>query len=319
VCSSDLDTGFSGLLGGSSFLDSLGGSDYGYSSGLNLSNNYGLGNNFDYRAVSSPAKMSPMPIGITRDGSGVILSDASGGRIERAVYPQAPSPSYAAEQSRYVDDAMLTTFIGDYSGAKPNALGVGGSVAFGLTGLDFYKDAADWGYGIQNWEWSWGHAGNQALNTIAFLPVVGAVKNLKHVDELAGAGKAVVKNLDEAATVGKVYDVGLANDLRKSGIPNTQVNHLPQSRQAESLIGNFNPVNKVGNEPAIRLPISEHEAVNAAQRMRTAPASARDLLADEIRILRNNTNVPNSQLQKVIELNRKQHPTDYLPLHRTNP
>ena len=114
-----------------------------------------------------------------------------------------PSPSYAAEQSRYVDDAMLTTFIGDYSGAQPNALGVGGSVAFGLTGLDFYKDAADWVYGVQNWEWSWGHAGNQALNTIAFLPVVGAVKNLKHVNELAGAGKVVAKNLDEAATVGK--------------------------------------------------------------------------------------------------------------------
>ena len=84
-----------------------------------------------------------------------------------------------------------------------------------------------------------------------------------------------------------VYDVGLAKDLRRNPVPDTQVHHVPQSRHAESLIGDFNPRNNVGNEPAIRLPISEHEAVNAAQRSRRVAGSARDLLADEIRILRN--------------------------------
>jgi hypothetical protein len=231
--------------------------------------------------------------------------------------PSATSDPSAQGWGDYLWNAAGTTFVGDYAGVETNVLGVGGSVALGFTGLDIVKDAADWVYGIQHWENSWSHVGNQLLNTVGLLPVVGMVKNLKHVDELVDAGKIVTKNLDEAATVGKVYDVGLANDLRKSGIPNRQVNHAPQSRQAESLIGNFNPANKVGNEPAIRLPISEHDAVNAAQRMRTAPAGARDLLADEIRILRNNTNAPNSALQELIRLNKHGHDWDYRPLHRT--
>jgi RHS repeat-associated protein len=114
----------------------------------------------------------------------------------------------------------------------------------------------------------------------------------------------------------RAYDVGLANELRTNSLLGTQVHHVPQSRQAESLIGDFNLRNRVGNEPGIRLPISEHEAVNAAQRLRTAPASARDLLADEIRILRNNTNAPNSALQELIERGRGLHRYDYEPLHR---
>jgi len=58
----------------------------------------------------------------------------------------------------------------------------------------------------------------------------------------------------------------------------------------------------------------EFQSVNAAQRARSAPASARDLLADEIRILRNSTGAPNSALQKLIQLNKETHPYDYLPL-----
>lgn len=116
-----------------------------------------------------------------------------------------------------------------------------------------------------------------------------------------------------------IYEVGLANALRRNPVPGTQVNHTPQSREAELLLGDFNPRNRVGNEPAIRLPISEHTAVSAAQRARGAQASARDLLADEIRVLRNNTQAPNSTLQRLIDLSQRRHPADYAPLHRTSP
>jgi hypothetical protein len=103
------------------------------------------------------------------------------------------------------------------------------------------------------------------------------------------------------------YEVGTANNLRKTPQKGTQVNHAPQSREAELLVGNWNGANRAGNEAAIRLPISEHEAVTAAQAARSAPASARDLLASDIRILRNNTNAPNSALQELIQLNRDLH------------
>lgn len=96
----------------------------------------------------------------------------------------------------------------------------------------------------------------------------------------------------------------------------SQVNHAPESRQAESLTGDFNPANKVGNEPAIRLPTSEHDAVTAAQASRTAPAGARDLLASDVKIMRHETGAPNSALQELIKLNEDLHPYDYRPLHR---
>jgi hypothetical protein len=117
-----------------------------------------------------------------------------------------------------------------------------------------------------------------------------------------------------------VYDVGLAKDLRANPMRGTQVNHGPMSAQAESLVGRWKSINKVGYEPSIRLPNWEHEAVNAAQAARTnIPASARELLAQEIRILRNNTNAPNSALRELIDLNKKIHPEDYWPLHRNFP
>jgi hypothetical protein len=91
-----------------------------------------------------------------------------------------------------------------------------------------------------------------------------------------------------------------------------QVNHVPQTAQARSLIGDLNLRNKVGNEPAIRLPKSEHDAVTAVQAKRPViPASARELLAQDIGILRNNTQAPNSALQRVIEWSKEMHAYDY--------
>jgi hypothetical protein len=115
---------------------------------------------------------------------------------------------------------------------------------------------------------------------------------------------------------GRVYDVGLAKDLRRNSLAGTEVNHGPQSLHAESLVGDFKSVNRKGHEPAIRLPISEHRAVNAAQALRRVPASAREMLADEIRILRNNTHAPNSKLQELIRLNKDTHFWDYEAIHR---
>ena len=103
---------------------------------------------------------------------------------------------------------------------------------------------------------------------------------------------------------GSLYDVGYAKDLRNTSVPFTQVHHVGQSAQADALLGDFNAVNRVGNEPAIRITESEHTAVNAAQPNYPTPASARDLLARDITILRNETNAPNAALKELIELNK---------------
>lgn len=113
---------------------------------------------------------------------------------------------------------------------------------------------------------------------------------------------------------GALYDVGLAKDLRANPVQYTQVHHVGQSAQAESLLGDFNGANKVGNEPSIRIAESEHAAINADQVNYSTPVSARHLLSRDIRLLRNNTDAPNSALKELIDLNIKLHPTDYRPL-----
>lgn len=127
-----------------------------------------------------------------------------------------------------------------------------------------------------------------------------------------GLASLLVHNMSEGESQPGPYDVGLAKDLRRNPVPDTEVHHTPQSRRADTLVGDFNERNKVGNEPAIRLPKDEHDAVNAAQNSRPrAPASARELLHDEIQILRKNTKAPNSKLLDLIRLNKKLHPWDY--------
>ena len=127
-----------------------------------------------------------------------------------------------------------------------------------------------------------------------------------------GKDLLAAKILKNVGGEGQLYEVGLAKDLRKNPLPETQVNHTPQTDQAETLIGLWNSKNKTGNEAAIRLSEAEHIAVNNAQANRPrVPASAQELLDQDIEILRKYTSVPEEQIQKLITLARDLHPWDY--------
>jgi RHS repeat-associated protein len=155
--------------------------------------------------------------------------------------------------------------------------------------------------------------GKKVQMAMAAADTVVAVAN----DDWKGAAMSAAgvlaggKGNGKAAPPGQVYDVGLAKDLRKNGVPGTQVNHVPGSAPASTLVGDHNPTNDFGNEASIRLPISEHNAVSKAQQALGAQKSARDLLANEARILKNLTKAPNSAIQKAIRLNKETHPWDY--------
>ena len=109
-------------------------------------------------------------------------------------------------------NAATQTFLGDRSadlvaGYDANLLGTAGSVAFGLSGLDFYKDLSDIAHGLENWENTPGDYLNLGVNLIALLPVIGAFKNL---------GKPAT---DAASHVAKQIDDEVAN-LRAIGANN---------------------------------------------------------------------------------------------------
>ena len=93
------------------------------------------------------------------------------------------------------------------TGYDANLLGTAGSVAFGLSGLDFYKDLSDIAHGLENWENTPGDYLNLGVNLIALLPVIGAFKNL---------GKPAT---DAASNVAKQIDDEVAN-LRAIGANN---------------------------------------------------------------------------------------------------
>ena len=55
-------------------------------------------------------------------------------------------------------------------------MGTSGQLLLGFAGVDLPCDIRDLTYDISNWEWSWSHAGDTALDAVGLLPVIGALK-----------------------------------------------------------------------------------------------------------------------------------------------
>jgi hypothetical protein len=108
----------------------------------------------------------------------------------------------------------------------------------------------------------------------------------------------------------KAYEVDTYENLSKTDRVNDKLgnHHTPQKAPAKVTVGGYPQDIKAGSAPAIRLPEAEHaritseQAKNAAKRQKMTP---RQLLADDIRLLRKHTNAPNSSLQKLIDMNKK--------------
>ena len=115
----------------------------------------------------------------------------------------------------YLGDSAKHAVLGNFSD-KPTALGIGMQVGLGLAGVDLPLDIRDLAYDVTHWEWTWGHAGQTALDIVALLPLIGAVK---YVDEgaalIKGAAKYGDDILDAASDLGKHADdiLDAAGDL----------------------------------------------------------------------------------------------------------
>lgn len=147
-------------------------------------------------------------------------------------------------------------------GYEANLLGTVGSVVFGFTGLDFYKDLSDIAYGLENWENTPGDYLNLGINVIALAPVLGAFKNL---------GKPA---LDAASNVAKQIDDEVAA-LRAIGANNRSApdfhNNISQKQPGGYLRAPGRPVAGGGADLARALENMTPEEVrriqNAANRI----------------------------------------------------
>ena len=135
--------------------------------------------------------------------------------------------------------------LGNYSD-EVTLLGTGAQIGTGLLGVDLPGDIRDVTYDIQNWEWSWSHAGQTALDVAGLLPLVGAIK---YTDE----AKTLIKGLDK---VDEVVDASknLADPKSIRFTQNSISRNFKDKRTLQSLVDDLK-AGKISADdiPAIRV------------------------------------------------------------------
>jgi hypothetical protein len=143
---------------------------------------------------------------------------------------------------------------------------------------------------------------------LAAVTVVGIIQG---VGALAGKPPVTSAVAVEDAASGAVqkapltpYEVGRFKDLqsRSSVGDGLDLHHAGQAHAMKQVVPGYNRA----AGPSIALPRPEHALV--PNQRGTVSMSARDLLARDIRNLRNHTNAPNSSLQRLIKLNKEAFP-----------
>jgi len=127
----------------------------------------------------------------------------------------------------------------------------------------------------------------------------------------AAASMVIIKGEGEGNTsIGKTkaslepYEVGTFKELKNQSVPGDglDIHHAPQQNPAKQVISNYDK----NSAPSISLPSNEHSMIPTTKG--NYSGTARNQLAKDIKDLRNNTNAPNSSLQKLIELNKNTYP-----------
>ncbi|WP_311767276.1 RHS repeat-associated core domain-containing protein, partial [Burkholderia cenocepacia] len=100
------------------------------------------------------------------------------------------------------------------------------------------------------------------------------------------------------------YDVGQYDELKRRSASgdNLDIHHAMQKHPAAQVIAGYDP--KTG--PAIAVPAGEHEQIPTRKGVFTG--TARDLLASDIRDLRQHTGASNECLKRLIALNKGMYP-----------
>lgn len=123
----------------------------------------------------------------------------------------------------------------------------------------------------------------------------------KEIRLAARADRAL--GLEAAKGLGK-YDVGAYDALKGRSVAGDglDIHHAMQKQPAGQVVKGYDPL----TAPSISVPRGEHAQIPNLRGEYTG--SARDLLARDIRNLRNYTNAPNSSLQELIDLNKQMYP-----------
>lgn len=98
------------------------------------------------------------------------------------------------QQKSYWERTVEQVILGNYSD-EFTALGFAAEITVSLIGIDIPMDVRDLVYDVQHWQWSKNHAFNTALDAVAFLPVVGAIKKAKKIPDILESIAKLEKHL----------------------------------------------------------------------------------------------------------------------------
>ena len=120
-----------------------------------------------------------------------------------------------SNEDSYVKASGKQILLGNYTN-DVTVLGTGGQIFLGIFELDILGDIRDLNYDFDNWEWSWPHAGQSALDGIGLLPLIGDIKYADEVGTLIkGTGKSV-SNMGEFFQDG--FGKSIKNNLSKTNL-----------------------------------------------------------------------------------------------------
>jgi hypothetical protein len=217
--------------------------------------------------------------------AGVSLDVRAGfGTGALATYSQAGSAArYIGKGALAFDTASNVVNVGrGVNDAYNNGLGFGNSVQIIGSGL--------------------GLGGNVATGGRALQEIASDATRLR-VQPAGLYGGVPVPKISLAPKSVHSYEVGTYNDLaRRSVGDNLSIHHVGQGHPMGQLVAGYDY--SVG--PAIAVPRQLHAQIPTIRG--TYSGTARDLLARDIRNLRNYTDAPNSSLQQLIQLNNQLYP-----------
>ena len=149
------------------------------------------------------------------------------------------------------------------------------------------------------------NAGMEGDFSGAAMSVFGIVG--KKIEVVGKIGGKLVDGAENIVNAVKKYDVGSFDSLTKRSVvaDKLDIHHAAQKHPAGQVIDGYDPK----NAPSIAIPAREHRRIPTLRG--EYRGSARDLLAKDIKDLRNHTNAPNSALQDLIRLNKETYPSAF--------
>jgi hypothetical protein len=90
----------------------------------------------------------------------------------------------AEEFWHYMDQSAMVIVTGEYSGQDETELSVGVDIAAAIVGADAPGDVVDLVYNLDHWETTPGHIFDTTLSAASLLPLIGAFKKARKLNEL---------------------------------------------------------------------------------------------------------------------------------------